>query len=114
MLWPDGKPHIPFDTATSLREKVNAAILQVTFSGKSNELLTLPLTFNECVLVDAAFHVESYNEARLLLVQVFSCMWEHQSGLPLKTELMAHDHEDSFDANKLLEFLHRQDERTEE
>lgn len=71
-------------TAWKLRDKVNQLLIRFA-TEKLTELEMLPLDLDECWMVDNIINAESYNSAKVLLVQVFQCIWEHENGVSLRT-----------------------------
>jgi|FLYL01.1.fsa_nt_gi hypothetical protein len=72
-------------TALRLRSKVNALLCRFEQEPEL-EWLTLPLDYDEAWYIDSVINAESYKGARTLLIQVFTVIWEHENGIPVRLE----------------------------
>lgn len=113
--YPSGPVHV--HTAWKLRSKVNSLILRFVQEEITDSLLALPLDYDEAWYIDSVFSVASYEAARLLLVQVMQCIWEHEMNLPLKTDTINKETggaDGQFDSRDLIEYVSQQNEKGKE
>lgn len=75
-------------TSWRLRDKVNSLILRFVQEEVEDKRLPMPLDYDEAWYIDSVLSVESYNTARVLLIQVMQVIWEHEYGVSLKTDVM--------------------------
>ena len=112
-MWPSKTVELPsgpqsFHTAWRLRNKVNALILRFVQEEIEDKRLTLPLDYDEAWDIDAVLSVESYQNARLLLVQVMQVLWEYEYGVSLKTGVINNETtgpDGKFNVNDLIEYV---------
>lgn len=104
--YPSGVVYI--HTAWKLRSKVNSLILRFVQEEIEDKLLALPLDYDEAWYIDSVISIESYGTARLFLVQIMEVIWEHEMGLPLKTDTMNKEMtgaDGTFNPQDLIEFV---------
>ncbi len=113
--YPSGS--IMVHTAWKLRSKVNSLILRFVQEEITDSLLVLPLDYDEAWYIDAVLTIASYENARLLLVQVMQCIWEHEMGLPLKTDTINKENsgaDGQFNAQELIDYVSQQNQEGKE
>lgn len=109
--YPSGPVHV--HTAWKLRNKVNSLILRFVQEELEDTLLALPLDYDEAWYIDFVFSIASYETARLLLVQVMQCIWEHEMNLPLKTDTINKKKSGAdgrFDSLDLIDYVSQQNQ----
>src|SRR5205823_1321003 len=74
------RPALPVDTAGDLRKKVNAVILRFADEPGLGPV-ELPLTYNECWMIDWAFNIQVFKGAEALLTGVLRVMWGYENGI---------------------------------
>lgn len=112
-MWPSKVVQLPsgpqsFHTSWRLRNKVNSLILRFVQEEVENKRLLLPLDYDEAWSIDAVLSVESYSDARLLLVQVMQVLWEYEYGVDLKTGVINNETtgpDGKFNVNDLIEYV---------
>lgn len=112
--YPKGNTNV--HTAWKLRTKVNSLILRFAQEELKGRL-PMPLDYDEAWFIDYVLSEGSYGKARLMLLQVFAVIWEHEMGIPIKTYTINTSMEGADGAaspNALIEYVHQLNEHEQE